>query len=338
VIILNISAHLVNKIKSIPTKPGVYMMKDYHGNIIYIGKSKCLNKRVKSYFQTKHNWEKINRLVFNIHDIDFVVTDTHLEAQLLECELIKKYKPIYNSQFAKDKNYVYLKVEECMAANPLSMTIEKDGKNIFGPFRSKRAINDLTNSMLKLYPIKKHENNYEFEYNSLPNIMNQKEFEENKTCLIEIFSKEKQMEIFMNLLEEKMKEASSCFRFERASYFRDILLLTKYIYNSQKDNILKDNRILMGEKFDEGYKLFYIYNGNIIMKKKFSNLSIYDVDEFVYQSKNLEAHFIVNQDEKSNLDFKDIINIELKDKTTKVVEIIDANFDVRNFLNGLIKL
>ncbi len=313
-------------------------MKDSRGNIIYIGKSKCLSKRVKSYFQVNHEWEKIKRLVFNIHDIDFIVTDTHLEAQLLECELIKRYKPIYNSQFAKDRNYVYLKIEECMTDNPLSITMEKCEKYIFGPFRSKRAIGDLITLMLKLYPIKKNKGLYTIQYSSLPRVMNEKEFEENKKCLIEIFSNEKYMETFINLLEEKMKEASSCFRFERASCFRDILLTMKYIYISQKNNITKDKRIIMGEKIDEGYILFYIYDGNLIMKKKFNNLSIDNINEFISQSRNLEKHFTVNMDEKSNMDFKNIINRELKDKTSKVIEMVDTNFDVKLFIDKLKKL
>lgn len=335
---MKIPDHLLDKIRSIPDKPGVYKMKDVQGNIIYIGKSKCLSKRVKSYFQTNHDWEKIKRLVFNIYDIDFIVTDTHLEAQLLECKLIKKYKPLYNSQFSKDKNYVYLKIEEHITANPLSLSSEKDGEYVFGPFKSRRVIYDLTELMTKLYPIKKLENSYQIQYNPLPQIMDEKDFKENRMCLIEIFSKEKCMETFLEVLEEKMKEASYSFLYERASYFRDMLSSLKYIYESQKKDISKDKSILMGEKIEKGYKLFYIYDGNLIIKRKFYTLTIKDIDEFIHQAENSKNFYNINKDEKRNMDFKTIINRELRDRTSKVIEIIDDNFHSGLFWSKLVKL
>ena len=80
----------------LPMEPGIYKMIDAKGNVIYIGKSKMLNKRVKTYFANNPNWDKINRMVRLIDDIDFIVTDTHLEARILECSLIKELKPIFN--------------------------------------------------------------------------------------------------------------------------------------------------------------------------------------------------------------------------------------------------
>ena len=100
-----IPQHLKEKIKTIPAKPGIYQMKDLNGNIIYIGKSKVLHSGVKSYFYNEHRHNKIKRMVLHIQDVDVIITDTHLEAQMLECALIKKFKPIYNKQFKNDKNY-----------------------------------------------------------------------------------------------------------------------------------------------------------------------------------------------------------------------------------------
>ncbi len=338
VINLNIPSHLIDKIKSIPEKPGVYKMKDSQGNIIYIGKSKCLSRRVKSYFQTRHQREKIKRLVFNIKDIDFIVTDTHLEAQLLECKLIKKHRPIYNSQFTKDKNYVYLKIEDNVDNEPLSITLEKEGKHLFGPFRSRRFLYDLIALMSKLYPIKKIGASYQFEYNPLPGSMDKKTFEENKRSLIEIFSHEKCMESFIKLLKEKMEEASAAFLFERASHFRDIMLAMKYIYRTNKNNITKDKRLIMGEKIEEGYKLFYIDDGNLINKRKFHNLSVKDIASFIKEAKKAEKNNSIKRNEKRNVDYKIIINRELRDKNSKVIAIIDENFNIKSFWSELMKL
>ncbi len=332
---LNNPDYLLNKIKSLPDKPGVYMMKDSQGKIIYIGKSKCLNKRVKSYFNRDHKWEKLKRLVFNIDGLEYIVTDTHLEAQLLECQLIKRHKPIYNSQFAKDRNYVYLRIEECNTISPLSVSLEKEGRYIFGPFRSRRYIYNLTNLMAKLYPIRKDEDGYQFEYNPLPYSMSERDFEENKKCLIEILSTRNHLEAFLNSLKRKMEEASSGLLFERASHYRDTLLSAEYIYRSLENDITKDKRILMGEKIDQGFKLFYIYDGNLIMKKSFFNLSLYDVEDFILQAENMSNHNYSKRDEKSNMDYKIIINKELKDMTSKVVEEINIDFNAKLFWDKL---
>ena len=87
---MNLSIELKQKLDSIPQLPGIYKMLDSQGNIIYVGKSKCLRKRIKTYFTGNHERSKIEKLVSLISDIDYIVTDTHLEAKLLECKLIKK--------------------------------------------------------------------------------------------------------------------------------------------------------------------------------------------------------------------------------------------------------
>lgn len=338
VIKLSIPKYLENKIKSIPEKPGIYKMKDSQGNILYIGKSKCLNKRVKSYFQSNHEWSKINRLVFNIRDIDFIVTDTHLEAQLLECALIKKHKPIYNSQFVNDKNYVYLKVEDYNTSNALSVTTKKDSELCFGPYRSRYILFDVVDLLKKLYPIKKYKDSYEFIYSPLPFTMGKDEFEINKKCLIEILTQENSMESFLSVVKIKMKEAASSLQFERASNYRDILSMLEYLYKANKVNITKDNRILMGEKIDDGYKLFFISDGYLIYKKKFQDISVKSIKDFIAKSKGLESNVISYGNEKRSMDFKSIINRELKDNYLKSIQIIDDNFNPKLFLDELLNL
>ncbi|MCF6460194.1 UvrB/UvrC motif-containing protein [Clostridium sp. Cult3] len=336
VIILSIPKYLKNKIESIPEKPGIYKMIDSQGNIIYIGKSKCLKKRVKSYFYTNHDFNKINQLVFNIHDIDFIVTDTHLEAQLLECKLIKKYRPIYNSQYKNDKKYVYLKIEDYNRFNSLSLTIEKENEYSFGPYRSKNILLNLIELLKKLYPIKKHLNSYKFAYNPLPSAMEKDDFEKNRQCLIEIFSQEECMKNFMSTIETNMKEASSSLHFERASYYRDTLSSIEYLYNLNKIHSPKNDRILMGEKLDDGYKLFYILDGNLILKKKFPRITVKNIEDFLSQAKALESHDNFHIDEKSNLDFRAIVSRELQVNLSKTIQITEENTDLELFINHLL--
>jgi len=96
---------LKNKRDQIPAQPGVYKMLDASGRIIYVGKSKCLKKRVNSYFTKAFKHSKIEKMVFLIADIEYVVTDTHLEARLLECQLIKEIKPYFNAQMKNDRHF-----------------------------------------------------------------------------------------------------------------------------------------------------------------------------------------------------------------------------------------
>lgn len=331
---MSIPEHLREKIQSIPEKPGIYKMKDSHGNIIYIGKSKCLNKRVKSYFQSNHEWEKIKRLVFNIHDIDIIITDTHLEAQLLECAMIKRYKPIYNSQFTRDKNYVYLKIED-NGEKPLSITYNKGGMYTFGPYRSKYYIYDLIELLTKLYPIKRTGDSFELQYNPLPVQMNEEQFQENRLSLIDLFSNMDSLRTFLNILKAKMEEASLALHFERALQLRNIYLCLEQLYNSQNNNLTKDKDIIMGERIDDGYKLFYISNGNLILKRKFKEISIIDVKDFINRANILKNKRVSNRSEKSIMDFKSIINAELKSSYYK---IDDEKFNAYEFIKGLIEL
>lgn len=119
---------LKDKLAMLPEAPGIYKMLDSRGDIIYIGKSKCLKSRVISYFANNPNWEKAKKMAPFIYDLEYVVTDTHLEAMLLECELIKRIKPHFNVSMKHDERYVYLKVGKTEQARPLYVvhTLESD--------------------------------------------------------------------------------------------------------------------------------------------------------------------------------------------------------------------
>lgn len=118
------------KILSLPESPGIYKMLDKEKNIIYIGKSISLKKRVRTYFSEKPKWEKVKKLAPLIDDIEYIVTDTHLEARLLECEMIKRVKPIFNSQFKNDKGYVYLNIKDYNIYNPISIVYDYEEKSM----------------------------------------------------------------------------------------------------------------------------------------------------------------------------------------------------------------
>lgn len=246
--------HLREKIDQMPMKPGVYQMKDKSGNILYIGKSKTLRSRVRSYFIAEHKIKKLNRLVFNIADIDFIVTDTHLEARILECELIKKLQPMYNAQFRNDGRYKYLKVEQKGSLKPISITNDRENEDCFGPYKSEHILFRVVRFFENIYPITKKGSQYVFDYHPIPEETDEESFQQNRCCLIELFSHKDCMESFLKELEYQMNRAAQAFNFERAAIYRDIIFNIRYIYhfNRQKGSHLRNRKILMGERIEEG--------------------------------------------------------------------------------------
>ncbi|MDF2612262.1 MAG: hypothetical protein K0S71_48 [Clostridia bacterium] len=333
----SIPQHLAEKVNAIPAKPGIYQMKDADGNIIYIGKSKALKSRVRSYFNREHEWEKIKRMVFHIHDIDFIVTDTHLEAQILECELIKKIRPMYNAQFKNDQKYKYMKIEDDPKMRPITVADERDDRNCFGPYRSKNILLNISKFFENVYPIAKFHGVYVFTYNTLPKSMEKDAFEVNKSCLIEIFKSEECMQKFLSEIENKMKTAALECRFETAVIYRDILSDLKYIYNFsiKKTNSLRQQKILIGEKLEEGYKIFYIANASILFKKKYKRLTRKAIENILGEARALEDDVSQIRDEKSGLDFEHIIRSEIRDKTAKSVLLLDTGYDIDEFISRL---
>ncbi len=331
-----IPENLIEKIESIPVKPGIYQMMDIDGNIIYVGKSKTLKSRVKSYFYTEHKLNKIKRMVCNIHDIDYIVTDTHLEAQILECALIKKLKPIYNKQFKNDKKYMYLKIENYNRFKPISMVYDRQSEYCFGPYRNKNILLDIIKFFQNIYPITKFGNIYEFKYKILLQSMDRESFEKNKECLIEIFYNKECMLNFLSDLQGKMERAASELQFEMATIYRDMINHIKYLYdnNTNESHEISD-KILMGEKIDDGYKIFYISKNRIILKKKYKELTKESIGGFLKQAQELEIKVPHVIDEKRDLDFKKIVNREVKDEALKAILFIHNDYNLDEFINNM---
>ena len=294
-------------------------MKDKNDGVVYIGKSKNLKSRVKSYFTKGEKPEKIIRMVHNLKDVDWIITDTHMEAQILECALIKKLKPIYNVQFKNHQNYFYLNVGTDSRKKPLLIYSEKQPFDSYGPYRGRSFVNQLLKQLENIYPITKASDSYIFDYSVFPIKMNDKEFLENRTSLIEILGNEKANANFISVARQKMIEASKNHRFETAKEFRDIISGLEYLYN----NNLKSNyramkkAVVVGEEIDRGIKLFYIVSGLIILKRTYEDLTDEDIIKFKAEGKALAKIRASFTDEKRSLDFRKIVSLELQDLASK---------------------
>ncbi len=140
---------------NLPTNPGVYLMKDERADIIYVGKAINLRNRVRSYFHAPYGQEpKVWRLVERIRDIEFIVTESELEALVLECNLIKKYKPHFNVRLKDDKRYPYIKVtwQEPFPKVFVTRRMENDGARYFGPFTAVWAVHETMDTLRKIFP------------------------------------------------------------------------------------------------------------------------------------------------------------------------------------------
>jgi excinuclease ABC subunit C len=146
---------LQTTLKNLPTKPGVYIMKDTTGKVIYVGKAINLRNRVRSYFQSPDGQQiKTRRLVAAIEDLEYIVTASELEALILECTLIKKHRPFYNIRLRDDKNYLYIKITITEAWPRVFTTrrVENDGARYFGPYGNARSVRSTLELLNRLFP------------------------------------------------------------------------------------------------------------------------------------------------------------------------------------------
>ena len=149
------AAQVQEKLDALPTKPGVYLMKDAEGTILYVGKAVNLRARVRSYFHASAgHTPKVQRLVFSMADLDFIVTASELEALILESTLIKRHKPRYNVRLKDDKRYPYIKVtwQEDFPKVLVVRRMERDGARYFGPFTASWAVQQTLQTLRRVFP------------------------------------------------------------------------------------------------------------------------------------------------------------------------------------------
>ncbi|HDN80231.1 MAG TPA: excinuclease ABC subunit C, partial [Chloroflexi bacterium] len=143
------------QLKTIPAKTGVYLFKDAQGRVIYVGKAVNLRSRVRSYFQpSSQTSPKVRQIARKTAEIDFIVTETELEALVLECNLIKKHRPRFNVRLKDDKQYPYIKItwHEPFPRVLMTRRMENDGSLYFGPYTSSSALHQTLDILRKIFP------------------------------------------------------------------------------------------------------------------------------------------------------------------------------------------
>lgn len=308
-----INEHLRMILDELPEAPGVYEFLGKQGEILYVGKSKCLRRRVQSYFVPNPAWEKAKRMVPRIRDIRITVTDTHLEAMLLECEKIKRILPYYNTMMKHDRSYIYLTLEADARRKPLKITPERE-ETSFGPFRRKRRLEETMDALRNLYPIVLSERGYAFGYHIFPAELSKEMFSQNRKALEAIFSSEKETALFCSELELLMKEAVEREQYERALKYRDLAEnLRKISKQLARYQGWQNEMLIYGVPMQDGYRLFLIREGQVI--------GVETAPDFAEQTRNLFARRVLFElerqreismpDDKELLDYRDIVWTEL---------------------------
>ena len=277
------------ELKKLPEKPGVYIMKDKNGQIIYIGKAVVLKNRVRQYFQSLANQtQKVRAMVPLIHEFEYIVTDTELEALILECNLIKKHRPKFNIQLKDDKTYPYIKVtmKEDYPRVLVTRRVEKDGAKYFGPYTSEFAVKETMDLIKKLFPARTCKRaltgkpikerpclNY-YIYQCLGPCQGNVSKKEYRSLMIDIcsFLGGKQEDI-LKRLEHDMKEASDKLEFERAAKIRDKINSLRHIAQKQKiiSTAMEDQDIVAfaRDEADSCIQVFFIRGGKLIGREHF---------------------------------------------------------------------
>ncbi|MGQ9610884.1 MAG: excinuclease ABC subunit UvrC [bacterium] len=242
-------ALLEDKLKAIPSQPGVYIMKDADEKVLYIGKAISLSNRVRSYFQPSAKPHAVTPgMIPYVKDIDYIITDNEVEALILENTLIQKYKPRYNIKLKDDKRYPYIKItSEDYPRISMTRNTEKDGSKYFGPYVHAKATRQSLKEITKAFPIRtcnldleegKNNNRPCLDYHigrcpaPCAGLINKDDYQEIVKNAI-LFLKGNGDQIINNLSEE-MKKAAEQLNFERAAYLRDRINSIQQILEKQK--------------------------------------------------------------------------------------------------------
>ncbi|MEL7625029.1 MAG: excinuclease ABC subunit UvrC [Clostridiales bacterium] len=245
------NAVIEQKLSKLPATPGVYLMKDAAGKVIYVGKALSLRSRVKSYFkdnlgQGGHS-EKTRALVKNIADLEWILTDSEMEALILECNLIKKYKPRYNIRLMDDKGYPYVRITtENFPRVEYVHKMARDGARYFGPYTSSGDIKDTLKLLKRIFPLRSCKSTAGWGRQQRPCLnrhigrclapcMGQVSKEEYGEMIRQvILFLEGRQEVLCKRIEEKMNEAAEALNFEEAAQLRDQLNAIRRVMERQK--------------------------------------------------------------------------------------------------------
>lgn len=252
---------LTAQLTVLPDKPGVYLMKDDQGKIIYVGKATSLKQRVRSYFQnSKHHTPKELSLIKKIHDVETIVVDSPMEALVLECNLIKQHRPKYNIRLRDDKHYPYIKItmDESFPRVLVVRSMKSDKGKYFGPYTNSTAMHETLKIIKDIFPLRscrkekvdpKTRACLNAHIGKCASPCAGKISPENYRAMVDqviLFLEGRRLEVIKDL-EKKMKQASEDLNFEEAARYRDQIQAVRQVVEKQKvENKNSEDRDVVG--------------------------------------------------------------------------------------------
>jgi excinuclease ABC subunit C len=277
------------RIVSFPERPGVYIMKDKRGKVIYVGKAVSLKHRVRSYFQSSKNLPvKVASMVPRIEDIEYIVTDSEVEALILECNLIKFHRPKYNILLRDDKQYPYIKItlNEKFPRLLVVRRVKKDGARYFGPYANAGAMREAIDVIRKIFPIRSCKKdlsqvpikerpclNFHIKRCLAPCQANISENDYNDIIRNIIMFLEGKQQTLIDRLREKMEKAAENLDFEWAQVLRNQILALEKVLEKQKivsADMADKDVIAMARGLDiVCVQVFFVREGKLVEREPF---------------------------------------------------------------------
>ena len=317
--------NIEEELKKLPDKPGVYLMHDKADNIIYVGKAVVLKNRVRSYFRKTNKTERIKKMVSLIDHFEYIVVGSEDEALILECNLIKKYRPKFNVLLKDDKTYPYIKVDVKSDYPNVMLTrkIYNDGSKYFGPYPNVGAAKEMLDFIKEKFQIRQCK---KFKFTDRPCLNYHI-----KKCLAPCqgyVSKEdykKQIDQIISLLEGKidvvikqmkidMENASNNLEFERAATIRDRIIAIERISEKQKvSNISENNIDVIGvykNEFSVCLEIFFVRSSKMVGRENYIFDELKDMDEEEIVSGFIKQFYM----DKKEFPNKIMLRYELEDR------------------------
>ncbi len=317
--------NIEEEIKKLPSKPGVYLMHDKNNNIIYVGKAISLKRRVTSYFRKTNKTERIKKMVSLVDYFEYIVVNNEAEALILECNLIKKYRPKFNVLLKDDKTYPYIKIDVKSDFPNVIITrrLLNDGSKYFGPYANPGAAKEMVDFIKNKYKIRQCRS---FKSTQRPclNYHIKKCF---APCVGYITKEEyrKQIDEIIDLLEGKtskiikelgiqMEEASKKLDFEKAAYLRDKMVAIERISEKQRVSNISENNIdvigIAKNDLEVCIEIFFVRGSKMVGREYYFFQDLIDMEDSEILSGFLKQYYMDNP----NLPNKIMMREEPEDK------------------------
>ena len=318
--------NIEEELKKLPDKPGVYLMKDKDENVIYVGKAVVLKNRVRQYFRKNNKTPRIEKMVSLIDHFEYIVVGSEDEALILECNLIKKYRPKFNVLLKDDKTYPYIKVDMKSEYPSVFMTrkIQNDGAKYFGPYPNVNSAKEMISFIKEKFQIRQCKNfknqdraclNYHIKKCLAPcmKYVSKEEYNKqiNQICLL----LDGKTDSIIKVLNEEMNSYSMKLEFEKAAAVRDRILAIERVSEKQKVSNISENNIdvigMFKNEVTVCIEIFFIRNSKMIGREHYFFEELKDMPEEEIVSGFIKQFYIDKKDFPSKI----MLRYDLEEKT-----------------------